>query len=434
MHLDSYRVRRVAWRYGDFPPCPSSDRPPPPADLSQGQFPPLTRLWAIYRPSTQSYVDIGTDRPLTQAADSPDLQPGDIIYVSCGYGGFPANLVVSFGSDETWPIKIKPGVTVRGVLNPSYNAPIMITATAANPTAVDTPLFQFIDAPPGWNAADPTSKLIGVGLVGGEVGVLVKSKYGGSVDVELEDVKFSRQRVGVQVEADGAQTIPITVRDCTISSVFPATFHPLDLRLFEVGMRFWSLSDEVLDEGLTIGDIINLQIVGDYPASIMNPIEKLTGSPEQVDLKEYVPASGNPEYLNTMFVNTIFDTQSANPDFGPNLDSASAQNWLYDTGAGTHQLDLDKPHIASIRAELLYHPLSGFDTTDDDVAYEGFPAGLNPDQWFVDFASALSSITSVAPYLNAGGDLTEDSSDIEAKIRRPVTTQQRNKGGEEDQH
>lgn len=141
------------------------------------------------------------------------------------------------------------------------------------------------------------------------------------------------------------------------------------------------------------------------------------------------------EYLNTMLVNSIFDTRSANPDLGPNLDPAGGARWAWDTGAGTHQTDKDLPHLASIRADSAYQQIENiYFSSTAIVSYEGAPAGLNPDQWYLDYPNADAGLTLVAPYLNAGGDLTEDGADIEGKLRKAFVTQQRNKGGEEDQH
>lgn len=141
------------------------------------------------------------------------------------------------------------------------------------------------------------------------------------------------------------------------------------------------------------------------------------------------------EYLNTMFVHSIFDTRSGNPDLGPNMDPASGQRWAWDNGQGTHLTNLDMPHIASVRAVSQYVPMGSEPySTVDIVTYEGAPSGINPNQWFLDFPNALPELTTVADWLNAGGDLSEDGADIEGKLRFPFSTHMRNKGGEEDQH
>jgi len=769
---------------------------PPPNPLAAAQAAPAqTRIVAIYRPSlppSQNPVIVLSDHPISDATNHPNLQPGDIIFISCGYGdngsGYP--VVVSFGSDETWPIRIKPGVSIREYINPTYNAPAMITATAANPPAAGTPLIQFVDAPSGWNATDPTAELIGVDVVGGDIGVLVKSDLGGPVDALLDNVVFSRNRVGLQVEATHSHTLPVIVRDCSTSSNFSPIFHAPDLKPFEVGIRFWALLGTPGEHSQVDAELTNYQTSGEYPSALMNPIAKLAGSTEPCDLAEYTPAAGGPgtftrivevgtrgdlnrveyleppnstkqdvcsvtlavnggvldgnasagsssgwdvgiyavadipdqapgdiynytswfdvatsgtivencrasgiyvqtntgtrghltmnnqtivrqtgiqlastthdalytgihavakrsyltvrgdtmmtrdnagngifcyspgnsitpvpmglflglkkvgihdngrcglrvesaishggggtfgrvsgavvggtqvsvssnvslsntsstpligdfplqgqgylnrcvitgggdgtyglffkvrgnsglftadhgadfsaialravntyvwdfagggiyaeleqhmvdesgptlltpvvhctvvdnpafsidikeflnptcryyrldptgEYLNTMLAHSIFDTRSANPDFGSNLDPATGgANWEYDNGQGWHATNLDRPHLASIRANLAFHPLSGWGTTADPVAYEGTPAGLNPNQWFLDFAAASTGLKTVANYLNAGGDLSEDAADIEAFQRNPMPTILRNKGGEEDQ-
>lgn len=754
-----------------------------------------TRIATIWRPGYASNPVAVYSNRLSDATDSPLLQPGDTILVSCGYGFDQNNdpVLLTFGDQEAWPIRIKPGITIKEYINGTYNAPAVIAAPLSNLPASGVPLILFTDnGGVGWNAADPTSQLIGVDLIGGDIGALVKSENGSAVVAVVEDVSFIRNRVGLQVEATGLLTLPVTIRDCTIASSVPATYHLLRLNPYEVGMRFWSLDSSSTDHPRIEAEIINLQTAGGYSSANMNPIGKLSGSTEACDLAGYTPASGsqgsftrivevgvrgnvyrpeyleppsaskqavsavklsvnggildgrasadsndsgngwdvgiyavadtpvgavddvlnytswfdistsgtliqncrasgiyvqtntgtrghltmnnqsvvqktgvqlastaqdilysgvhavakrsyltvkgdtmmirdnvgngllcyspgntfapvpkglflgfkrvgihdngrcgvrmeagithggggtfprvsgavvggtqvsvasnvslvsasatpligdfplqgqgylnrcvisgggdgtyglyfklrgnslltagddpldfsaialravntyvwgfaqggvyaelerhdalesgptlltplvhctiadNPafsvdikevpnancryyrddptgEYLNTMFVHSIFDTRGANPDFGPNLDPATGgANWRYDDGTGSHLLDLDFPHLASIRAFLTNSILFGSGTTSVSVAYEGTPAGLNPDQWFLDSFSASAPLTVVEAYLNAGGDLAEDVVDIEAFPRNPMPTTQRNKGGEED--
>lgn len=226
------------------------------------QPPTQTRIVTIWRPSTQTAVKVFIDDPISDAANDPLLQPGDIIFASCGYGGNSGNQeVVQFGIDESWPIEIKPGIAIRGYVNPTYNAPIMITATASNPPPAGVPLVRFVDAPAGWNAPDPQAELKGLYVVGGDIGVQVASASGNSLDVLVEDVVFSRNRTALQ---------------------------PL-----EVGLRFWSLAAASGGDSARIdAELINFQTVGGFPSSIMNPIGKLAGSPEPCDLANYQPASG----------------------------------------------------------------------------------------------------------------------------------------------
>lgn len=230
-----------------------------------------------------------TDSPITDAARWPGLLPGDIIYASCGYGANGG--VVAFGEDEAWPIELRPGVSLCGYTNPVYGAPVMIAVQPSNPLPQDLPMVRFVDAPGGWSAPDPTAKLKGMYLVGGDLGVLVKAKGGGAVDAEIEEVVFSRNRTAVQVEGSGAWTLPVVIRDCSISATFPQTFAAADVKPFEVGIRLWSRYSQA-DYARVEADLINFQTVGSFASAIMHPIGKLAGSPEPCDLAGYQPVTG----------------------------------------------------------------------------------------------------------------------------------------------
>lgn len=142
------------------------------------------------------------------------------------------------------------------------------------------------------------------------------------------------------------------------------------------------------------------------------------------------------EYLNTMFVHSIFDTRSASTDFGPNLDPFGAAEWTTDnglgTGTGSHIENHDKPHVASIRALLTNGSFGMLSYTDKNPIYQGSPSGIFPDQWYMDQGSDIT-LRRVANFLNAGLDFTgEDLADIQNMPRNSMPTDLRDKGGEQD--
>ncbi|RMH00993.1 MAG: hypothetical protein D6702_12490 [Planctomycetota bacterium] len=167
------------------------------------------------------------------------------------------------GKVETFPINIRPGVTVQ-----PYDAdPVWVLSRNGSPA-----IFQLEGRPAGAGSDTVLSNLV---VAGGDQGILIDGSTGGFFDAHLQGLKLLWNTVSCSATADAGAVIDMDIDDCQIRDDDASTWIS-NPPAPTIGLRFHALESSG-SPGVIHARISNLDTVGQF--SLMAPAPFLGGLP-----------------------------------------------------------------------------------------------------------------------------------------------------------
>ncbi len=161
------------------------------------------------------------------------------------------------GSQETFPLQIPSGVTVKK----SGSVPVFIWDSVGG--AIPPDLMETTSS----TVMQPT-KIIGLSFLGGRNAIYSEAMGSGNrIDLLVNDCRFSRNQVGVFTKALTGGLARAAVRNCLISDQAPNAMggRPA-LQDQQVGIKYWALDSGASSSSQAVGEILNLNTSGSFSA------------------------------------------------------------------------------------------------------------------------------------------------------------------------